>query len=51
MAEMVALADRIMVLHGFRVVAEIANDHRYQTTSAAIMAAIHAVDPALPTPV
>jgi len=47
MAEMIALADRIMVLHGFRVVAEIANDHRYQTTSQAIMAAIHAVDPAL----
>jgi ribose transport system ATP-binding protein len=46
MAEMVTLADRILVLHDFRVVGEVANDHRYDTTSAAIMTAIHAVEPA-----
>jgi ribose transport system ATP-binding protein len=44
MPEMVALADRILVMHGFRIVGEVANDHRYETVSTAIMAEIHAVD-------
>ena len=30
MAEMVTLADRILVLHDFEVVGEVANDHRYE---------------------
>ena len=34
---MITLADRILVLHGFRFAGEIVNDHRYETTSAAIM--------------
>ena len=46
MAEMITLADRILVLHDFRVAGEVANDHRYEPTSAAIMASIHAVEPA-----
>ena len=46
MAEMVTLADRILVLHDFRVVGEVVNDHRYDATSAAIMTSIHAVEPA-----
>jgi ribose transport system ATP-binding protein len=49
MAEMIALADRVLVLHGFGVVGEIANDHDYSSTSQAIMAAIHAADPSLAT--
>ena len=44
MPEMVTLADRILVMHGFRIVGEVANDHRYETTSKAIMGRIHAVD-------
>jgi ribose transport system ATP-binding protein len=46
MAEMVTLADRILVLHDFRIVGEVANDHRYEGTSAAVMNSIHAVEPA-----
>ena len=46
MAEMVTLADRILVLHDFSIVGEVANDHRYEPTSAAIMTFIHAVEPA-----
>ena len=46
MAEMVTLADRILVLHDFRIVGEVANDHRYEPISAAIMTFIHAVEPA-----
>jgi ribose transport system ATP-binding protein len=46
MAEMVTLADRILVLHDFRIVGEVVNDHCYETTSAAIMTSIHAVEPA-----
>ena len=48
MAEMVTLADRILVLHDFRIVGEVANDHRYERTSAAVMNFIHAVEPAAP---
>jgi ribose transport system ATP-binding protein len=44
MAEMITLADRILVMHGFRLVGEVANDHRYETTSKAIMGCIHAVE-------
>jgi len=46
MAEMVTLADRILVLHGFRIVGEVTNSHRYDSTSAAVMNLIHAVEPA-----
>ncbi len=46
MAEMVTLADRILVLHGFKIVGEVPNDHRYEGTSAAVMNFIHAVEPA-----
>ncbi|HZZ24456.1 MAG TPA: sugar ABC transporter ATP-binding protein [Roseiarcus sp.] len=46
MAEMVTLADRILVLHDFRIVGEVASDHRYEGTSAAVMNFIHAVEPA-----
>jgi ribose transport system ATP-binding protein len=46
MPEMVALADRILVMHGFRLVGEVENDHRYETTSKAIMGFIHAVEDA-----
>jgi ribose transport system ATP-binding protein len=45
MAEMITLADRILVLHGFAIEDELVNDHVYETTSNAIMAAIHAVEP------
>ncbi len=44
MPEMVTLADRILVMHGFRIVGEVANDHHYETTSKAIMGCIHAVE-------
>ena len=43
MPEMITLADRILVMHGFRIVGEVENDHRYETTSKAIMSHIHAV--------
>jgi ribose transport system ATP-binding protein len=46
MAEMITVADRILVMHDFRVVGEVTNDHRYEPTSAAIMTTIHAVEPA-----
>ena len=49
MAEMITLADRILVMHGFRLVGEVANDHRYETTSKAIMGCIHAVGEAPPS--
>jgi ribose transport system ATP-binding protein len=42
MAEMITLADRILVMHGFRIVGEVANDHVYDATSKAIMSCIHA---------
>ena len=45
MPEMITLADRILVMHGFRIVGEVENDHRYETTSTAIMSHIHAVEP------
>ncbi len=45
MAEMITLADRILVLHGFAIVGDLVNNHDYETTSEAIMAAIHAIQP------
>jgi ribose transport system ATP-binding protein len=44
MPEMITLADRILVMHGFRLVGEVDNDHRYETTSKAIMSRIHHVE-------
>jgi ribose transport system ATP-binding protein len=44
MPEMVAVADRILVVHGFRIVGEVENDHSYETMSQAIMGRIHAVE-------
>jgi ribose transport system ATP-binding protein len=44
MPEMVELADRILVMHGFALVGEVVNDHRYETVSKAIMSRIHAVE-------
>ena len=46
MPEMITLADRILVMHDFRIVGEVANDHRYETTSKAIMSRIHALSDA-----
>jgi ribose transport system ATP-binding protein len=43
MAEMITLADRILVMHGFRIAGEVANDRIYESTSKAIMTCIHAV--------
>jgi ribose transport system ATP-binding protein len=50
MAEMITLADRILVMHGFALVGEVANDHQYDTTSKAIMGRIHAVEDVEPAP-
>ena len=44
MPEMIAVADRILVMHDFRIVGEVANDHRYEPVSQAIMGLIHAVE-------
>jgi ribose transport system ATP-binding protein len=41
MPEMIALADRILVMHELAVAAIIDNDHNYETASARIIAAIH----------
>ena len=46
MPEMIAVADRILIVHDFRIVGEGDNDHRYDTTSKAIMSRIHAVEDA-----
>jgi ribose transport system ATP-binding protein len=42
MPEMVALADRILVMHDFAILSEYSNDRRYENASRAIMSAIHA---------
>ncbi|MDB5523432.1 MAG: monosaccharide transporter ATP-binding protein family [Rhizobium sp.] len=42
MPEMVALADRILVMHEFAIRFEYHNDRRYENASRAIMSAIHA---------
>jgi ribose transport system ATP-binding protein len=44
MAEIIALADRIVVLHSFRVVGELVNDYGYEAMSKAIMGKIHAAE-------
>jgi len=44
MPEMIAVADRILVMHGFRIVGEVRNDHRYEPVSKAIIGLIHAVE-------
>ncbi len=41
MPEMVALADRILVMHDFAIRSEYLNDRRYEHASRAIMSAIH----------
>jgi ribose transport system ATP-binding protein len=41
MPEMVALADRILVMHDFAIRSEYINDRRYEHASRAIMSAIH----------
>ena len=43
MPEMVAMADRILVMHEFALIDEFINDRRYETASTRIMHAIHAV--------
>jgi ribose transport system ATP-binding protein len=40
--EMIALADRILVMHDFAIIHEHRNDRKYETASRAIMSAIHA---------
>jgi ribose transport system ATP-binding protein len=40
--EMITLADRIMVVREYRIVGEVANDHRYDTTSQTVIRLIHA---------
>jgi ribose transport system ATP-binding protein len=46
MPEMIALADRIVVMSDFRVVGTMDNDHDATRMGEAIMAAIHRVDEA-----
>jgi len=41
MPEMIAIADRIAVMHDFRIVGTFDNDHDYDNASRRIMAAIH----------
>ena len=43
MPEMVAMADRILVMHAFALIDEFVNDRRYETASTRIMDAIHSV--------
>ena len=43
MPEMVAMADRILVMHEFALIDEFVNDRRYETASIRIMDAIHSV--------
>jgi ribose transport system ATP-binding protein len=46
LVEMVTLADRIMVMRGFHVCGEVANDHVYEPVSRQVMSLIHADAPA-----
>ena len=46
--EMIHLADRILVMKDRRIVGEVANSHRYDETSEAIMRLIHTELPPLP---
>ncbi|MET0233386.1 MAG: sugar ABC transporter ATP-binding protein [Kibdelosporangium sp.] len=45
LVEMVTLADRIMVMRGFHVCGEVANDHVYEPVSRQVMSLIHADAP------
>ncbi|MDB5525922.1 MAG: hypothetical protein JWM58_3685 [Rhizobium sp.] len=45
MPEMVALSDRILVMHEFAIRFEYHNDRRYEKASRAIMSVIHAGKP------
>ena len=47
MPEMIALADRILLMHHLRLIGELANDRHYEAVSRAIMGAIHDADAAL----
>ena len=40
---MVAMADRILVMHAFALIDEFVNDRHYETASTRIMDAIHSV--------
>ncbi len=42
MPELITLADRILVMHAYRIAGEIDNDHDYPSVSRAIMGHIHA---------
>jgi ribose transport system ATP-binding protein len=46
LVEMVTLADRIVVMRGFHVCGEVANDHSYEPVSHEVMGLIHAGSPA-----
>jgi ribose transport system ATP-binding protein len=43
MPEIVAMADRILVMHEFALIDEFVNDTRYETASTRSMDAIHSV--------
>lgn len=49
MPEMIAIADRILVMNDFAIVGEIDNDHNYEKISARIISAIHQVAETDPT--
>lgn len=42
--EMITMADRILVMSDYRIVGEVANDHRYEPTSQAVIRMIHAAE-------
>ena len=44
MPEIIALADRIVVMNAFRIAGEIENSHAYAEMAAGIMRIIHKVD-------
>jgi ribose transport system ATP-binding protein len=50
MPEMIAVVDRILIMHDFRLTGEIANDRNYESVSSAIMATIHQFEPPAPPP-
>jgi ribose transport system ATP-binding protein len=50
MPEIIALADRILVMHEFAIVGAVENDRNYASTSPSIIAAIHGAASAAPEP-
>jgi ribose transport system ATP-binding protein len=48
MPEMIALADRIAVMHGYRIIGEVANDGNAERVGRAIMDCIHRLDAKAP---